>query len=202
MGRASWAPGKSLDFIPRLAGASFPGPSVHMALAAEQVEIKGRSFPFPGFFPKWLLQGQKALDSRTYLLPHTKAGHRTRTRAIGEAGVGGIGPRASERPSKPTSWGSLSQGFFKVCRRQQPWPAGEPPCPPVWCGVPGWKNMERCGHWHVLAQASDSKAENNSGFQTVWRYLRDTYQQEIRSIVITSLGSAVSVPSTSVQDFT
>lgn len=91
---------------------------------------------------------------------------------------------------------------------------GHSPYPPAWCGVTGWRNR-----WEGMttslglrppapnpgrsaAQASGSKAENNSGFQTVWRWPKDKSEQRMGSIhVIISLGIRL-FPSTSVEDFT
>lgn len=51
-------------------------------------------------------------------------------------------------------------------------------------------------------QASGSKAENNSGFQTVWRWPEDKYEQRTGSIhVVIKLGIKL-FPSTSIEDFT
>lgn len=153
MGRACGPhPGKSLGFIPRLAGASFPGPSAHVSSAGEHLDFRA---PWRSRSHHSHSQGSSQSDyckaRRILILGATSFPTARLVTAQGpgpmeRVGWGGIGPSASERPSRPESWRSQLQGFSKICRRQQPGTAGEPAVDQVRSG-PRLSTCLAWGHW-------------------------------------------------------
>lgn len=94
MGRASWIPGKSLDFIPRLAGTG----SLCLQLESMWTLVcpgdQGPLIPIlliPGVLPKMTMQSQKDTDARNHPFPTVSPRPRAPERLEWE----GMGPSAS-----------------------------------------------------------------------------------------------------------
>lgn len=71
MGRASWIPGKNLDFIPRLAGARSLWLQLESTWTLDRPGDHGPIIPIlliPSILPKMTMQGQKDADARSHPL--------------------------------------------------------------------------------------------------------------------------------------